>query len=431
MRGKTRGGLTRSILLLGLLIGLTFSNRLTSYAETAPSNTTATVGSYTILVPANAEIPTTDGSTNVEMIQSSGSAVTMNSGWYAVSGEINITNQIQLNGNVNIILLEGSKLITKDIVGSSTYNLTIWSQSYTGGTFEPTCATGNAIDLTGNFTVNGGEINVNVIDQDYDIKANNVTVNAGTLTTYGAQTAGIYTSGTLSIPNPTTIYAGATPPGALYTDSDYSTLGQNKYIKIQCQNNGSPSPLGNGSASSVSEDTCTAMPVMEFKNYDVVKPENWETVSDVVKNVKVNDLKDVTDASDSMLQLNIVGLRDKYVPSLVIGSLKEAKFRFFHIFIGEGDAITFDTLADNSKYTGVSFRHTDTASENGKTIKFDSNESIGATVLLHTRIDKGDASVNVYRVENGEKVLLGSTVSTSDGKLCFAIDRISEYILEY
>lgn len=95
-----------------------------------------------------------------------------NAGWYAVSGNVTISEPITVNGEVHLILTNGCTLTAeKGIVVTSTNSLTIYAQSENGGTLNATGMTddsGNAsagiggstssVD-SGSITIHGGIIN--------------------------------------------------------------------------------------------------------------------------------------------------------------------------------------------------------------------------------------------------------------------------------
>lgn len=106
------------------------------------------------------------------LVENSAEAVTWTAGWYAVSGNVTISEPITVNGEVHLILTNGCTLTAeKGIVVTSTNSLTIYAQSENGGTLNATGMTddsGNAsagiggstssVD-SGSITIHGGIIN--------------------------------------------------------------------------------------------------------------------------------------------------------------------------------------------------------------------------------------------------------------------------------
>lgn len=106
------------------------------------------------------------------LVENSAEAVTWTAGWYAVSGNVTISEPITVNGEVHLILTNGCTLTAeKGIVVTSTNSLTIYAQSENGGTLNATGTTddsGNAsagiggsttVLDSGTITIHGGIIN--------------------------------------------------------------------------------------------------------------------------------------------------------------------------------------------------------------------------------------------------------------------------------
>ena len=106
------------------------------------------------------------------LVENSAEAVTWTAGWYAVSGNVTISEPITVNGEVHLILTDGCDLTAaKGIVVTDGNSLTIYAQSKNGGTLNATGTTddsGNAsagiggstssVD-SGSITIHGGIIN--------------------------------------------------------------------------------------------------------------------------------------------------------------------------------------------------------------------------------------------------------------------------------
>lgn len=72
----------------------------------------------------------TDIPAEVTMVANADADVTWEAGTYVVEGEVTISGSIALNGNVDLIIKDGAKLIVNNyILGYSLYNLSIFGQS--------------------------------------------------------------------------------------------------------------------------------------------------------------------------------------------------------------------------------------------------------------------------------------------------------------
>ncbi|MEH2932772.1 hypothetical protein VSQ48_23340 [Candidatus Ventrimonas sp. KK005] len=106
------------------------------------------------------------------LVENSAEAVTWTAGWYAVSGNVTISEPITVNGEVHLILTNGCTLTAeKGIVVTSTNSLTIYAQSENGGTLNATGTTDSSNNASagiggstasvdsGTITIHGGVIN--------------------------------------------------------------------------------------------------------------------------------------------------------------------------------------------------------------------------------------------------------------------------------
>ena len=96
----------------------------------------------------------------------SSAMTTMNTGWYAVVGNVTIANRIEISGAVNLILCDGASLtVPKGIHLTGANSLTIWGQNAGTGALvieSPNIYQagigGNARQPCGVFTMNGGTL---------------------------------------------------------------------------------------------------------------------------------------------------------------------------------------------------------------------------------------------------------------------------------
>ena len=140
----------------------------------------------------------------------SGNNVVWESGWYAVTRDIEINDRIIINGEVNLILCDGAKLTAKKGITVSPGNtLNIHGQS--GGTGKLYAVTTDGTGLTaqenyagiggelegcGTITINGGNVTANGNGAGIGIGGDrnggtggNITINGGTVTVKGGNSS--------------------------------------------------------------------------------------------------------------------------------------------------------------------------------------------------------------------------------------------------
>jgi hypothetical protein len=115
---------------------------------------------------------------------------TLRDGWYAVTSTVTNDNQIQAEGNVNIILCDGATMTNSK--GIKTYDgksLTFWGQSAGTGTWEVIPADYNVIGIGyedfyenyGYISFNGGIIRAQGGNLEYGICGETITLRGGTV----------------------------------------------------------------------------------------------------------------------------------------------------------------------------------------------------------------------------------------------------------
>ena len=125
-----------------------------------------------------------------------GGGATSLSGWYYVSGTVNITGKVTLDGNVNIILRDGATLnigtagerISSNCISGGSYTLTIYGQSGQTGTLKAyNSASGYPAVHVRNYAQHGGNV---IIDATNDnplwLSGGNLTLSRGTLSVTAA-----------------------------------------------------------------------------------------------------------------------------------------------------------------------------------------------------------------------------------------------------
>jgi len=194
------------VLTLAMLLACAPVFAITAGAE----ETTATVGSYTVLLPDGVSLPSGAGSgTTVTAVKADdtvwGDESTTT--WYVATGDITIDHTVTVKGNVHLILANGCDLKVTETgenpaiwINATDTNLTIYAQS-TGTnmgclTASNTNAAATAIgednndNPHGDITINGGKIQANSGDGDSGaIECNNITINGGEIRTDNKATA--------------------------------------------------------------------------------------------------------------------------------------------------------------------------------------------------------------------------------------------------
>ena len=121
------------------------------------------------------------------VVTDSDSDITWDEDWYVVNENKTINGDISINGNVRLILCNGTTLTANSIVGTG--NLTIYAQS-TDDT-KGSLTVNNKIEISGNLTINGGNVTCTPggsIDAIYT--SGSITISEGKVTTNGMRSNG-------------------------------------------------------------------------------------------------------------------------------------------------------------------------------------------------------------------------------------------------
>ena len=141
---------------------------------------------------------------NIPAIVLSGYENSLNEGTYLVESDINVDHQIDLDGNVTIILGDGAKMNISDnpIYGGYSAMLTIYGQTQHGGEMIFSCNNSNiyCLEVGGGITINSGTFYVRTEYSDCQgIHTNgDLTINGGTID-ISVTDAAIYAGGTVRI----------------------------------------------------------------------------------------------------------------------------------------------------------------------------------------------------------------------------------------
>lgn len=185
-------------------------------------------------------------STDCEIINNLNVPTSWDEGWYVVKGDKTIDGNLNMTGNVHLILKDGSSLTvngTLNVSGTGA-GLTIYGQS--GGTGKLT-VTGKTLRYgdfdesrgisASDLTINGGIVTASTVDADtssanatsFGIYAHNLTINGGNVTGKGgngyASSCGIYLGFDLTINGGTVTATGGTGTSESYgVHSQYGSL---------------------------------------------------------------------------------------------------------------------------------------------------------------------------------------------------------------
>ena len=111
---------------------------------------------------------------------------------------------------------------------------------------------------------------------------------------------------------------------------------------------------------------------------------------------------------------------NKTIPDATVKEVSSSALRGLHVFIGDGDAITFLAKNDLSDYKETNFEHKDTITDHARTIDFTYKQELGATVVFHTTVPAKLSEVTVYKVDtDNKKIRIVKTTSNANGQVCF------------
>ena len=174
------------------------------------------------------------------------------------------------------------------------------------------------------------------------------------------------------------------------------------------------------------------MDIQEVKttNIEGTQLNSWTAIENSLPTLTSDKLSQVNGDSTNALMVNISTKSDKTVPASTVKTLAKSPASGMHVFIGNNDAVTFVKAVDYSKYAGVNFAHFDTITENSRVIDFLNKADLNALVMFHTVVP-ANKNVKIFKVVNGQEVLIAEMTSTELGRICFVIDSTAKYVLRY
>lgn len=183
-----------------------------------------------------------------------------------------------------------------------------------------------------------------------------------------------------------------------------------------------------------SAENATVTPEIQSTNVNGEQLDSWEDINAALADLDVSDLAAVKGTTDPMLQLDISGATKKVIPADTLSLADQVQeLKYIHVFIGDGEAVTFDTNSKKVKnYKTTDFEHKDTVTDSTKTIKFITDKETGVPIMLHSTAPEKNTKYNIYYVDaNGNKTLISiGNRSTGAGAICFPISRTGTYVLE-
>lgn len=192
-------------------------------------------------------------------------------------------------------------------------------------------------------------------------------------------------------------------------------------------NSGNTTP-GNNTPSTPAQ----VAPVTEIKAVSVggYSLNSWDSIAAAATKISAQDVKKANSSKEALLQVDISSSSNKEIPKDVVQLIKKSNLDGLHVFVGEGDAVTFVKDENYSKYNGMSFSHKDTVTANSRTIDFVNKGNLNAKVVFHT-VAAPSKTVELYKVVKGKEVKIGTLVTTKEGRICFEISELATYILKY
>ncbi len=181
---------------------------------------------------------------------------------------------------------------------------------------------------------------------------------------------------------------------------------------------------GNGSSESVS-------PALKTTNIAGEQISGWKDITKAISTQTKEKQQSVSGANQDLLHVDASGF-NKTIPAATVKEVSSSALRGLHVFIGDGDAITFLAKNDLSDYKETNFEHKDTVTDHARTIDFTYKQELGVTVVFHTTVPAKLSEVTVYKVDaDNKKIRIVKTASNANGQVCFQITETATYILEY
>ena len=181
---------------------------------------------------------------------------------------------------------------------------------------------------------------------------------------------------------------------------------------------------GNSSSESVS-------PALKTTNIAGEQISGWKDITKAISTQTKDKQQSVSGANQDLLHVDASGF-NKTIPTATVKEVSSSALRGLHVFIGNGDAITFLAKNDLSGYRETNFEHKDTITDHARTIDFTYKQELGATVVFHTTVPAKLSEVTVYKVDaDNKKIRIAKTTSNANGQVCFQITETATYILEY
>ena len=157
----------------------------------------------------------------------------------------------------------------------------------------------------------------------------------------------------------------------------------------------------------------------------------WKDITKAISTQTKEKQQSVSGANQDLLHVDASGF-NKTIPDATVKEVSSSALRGLHVFIGDGDAITFLAKNDLSGYKETNFEHKDTITDHARTIDFTYKQELGATVVFHTTVPAKLSEVTVYKVDaDNKKIRIVKTTSNANGQVCFQITETATYILEY
>lgn len=175
--------------------------------------------------------------------------------------------------------------------------------------------------------------------------------------------------------------------------------------------------------------TSSEAPKQFVSSVSGVEIKSWDDVSKVME-TKANLIETQPNSNTKLFQLELS--KDKLtIPANVVSSVATSAVDGLHCFIGNGNAITFVDNGTLENYVPTDFTFKDSQSDTMKVIDFAKPQTIGATVVLSTRVPVKNAPVAVWMWVDGEYQLLGQYSANETGNIAFPITSTGKIVLTY